>query len=317
MYVYGIFLALKSGSFAYFTTANPCMKYGGAFGMDKTKILENIDKHYIPKGFTCESKVSIEELVQKINEHQIDFPIICKPNVGERGIGVEKVDSESDLEAFLKEQSEDLLIQEFIDYPIELGIFYHRYPSSKSDAVTSVVRKEFLTITGNGKSKFGDLVKSNIRAKGRMKYLRKKYNSKWNQIIPSGLVYKLEPIGNHNRGTKFIDGNQLINDRLLLVFRNIAKQIDGFYYGRFDIKVKSLEDLYAGTNIKIIELNGTNSEPAHIYDPDYSLIQAYKDIVKHMRIIYEISSENRKLGIKPDPFSKVLKGLYNHLFAKK
>ncbi len=316
VYGYGIYLALKARSFAYFTTANPAMKYGGAFGMDKIDILSYIDLQYIPKGFMCKADKDADYICNMISEKGFDFPIICKPNVGERGIGVEKIDKKKELIDFMKKQEEDILVQEFISYPIELGVFYHRYPISKKDGITSVVKKEFLQIIGNGRSKFGDLVTKNQRAKGRLSYLKEKYHTKWNHIVPSGITYKLEPIGNHNRGTKFIDGNHLINDQLLSVFRDIAKNIDGFYYGRFDLKVKSLDDLYKGKNIKIIELNGTNSEPAHIYDPNYSLIKAYKEIIKHIRLAYEISMENRKLGHKPDPILKVLKALYQHLFSK-
>ena len=314
VYAYGVYLALKAKSFSYFTATNPGMKFGGAFGMDKIKILEEIDNKYLPKGFLSEHGEHLNSIVKKMSKHKFSFPIVCKPNVGERGIGVEKIDSEIDLVGFLAKQTDDILIQEFVNFPIELGIFYHRYPLSKKDGISSVVRKEFLSITGNGKSKFGELVKNNIRAKGRINYLKKKYPAKWNQVVPAGITYKIEPIGNHNRGTKFLDATNLINDQLVEVFRKISEPLEGYYYGRFDLKVNSLADLYKGDNIKIIELNGTNSEPAHIYDPDYSLLKAYKEITKHMRIVYEISEENRKLGSKPDSFPSVLKGLYKHLF---
>lgn len=313
MYIYGIYLAIKAGSFAYFTTANPAMKYGGAFGMDKNEILDSIDSKYIPKGFIVSPDTDIEDIEKNLQKYTINFPIICKPNVGERGIGVEKIDHKEDLNHFMKKQTDEILIQEFIDFPIELGVFYHRFPISKKDGITSIVRKEFLSITGNGKSTFGELVHKNLRAQPRLNYLKNKYKKQWNQIVADGIRMKLEPIGNHNRGTKFMDGNYLINEQLVAVFRKIADPIDGFYYGRFDLKVKSMDDLFQGENIKIIELNGTNSEPAHIYDPDYSLIQAYKDIAKHMKLVFDISLENKKLGIQPDPFKKVLKALYHHL----
>jgi len=38
------------------------------------------------------------------------------------------------------------------------------------------------------------------------------------EILPAGTVKLLEPIGNHNRGTKFLDGNHLINSELLNFF---------------------------------------------------------------------------------------------------
>lgn len=316
MFFYGFYLALKARSFAYFSPTNPAMRFGGAFGMDKMKILSLLDKNYIPKGFLSHSSVSVEEFKTLMSDHQVNFPIVCKPNIGERGINVEKIDSESDLIAFMENKNEVILIQEFIDYPIELGIFYHRFPITKKDGITSVVRKEFLSITGNGKHTFGKLVQANIRAYGRVSYLKNKYKSKWNLIIPEGISYKLEPIGNHNRGTKFMDGNHLINEKLVAVFREISKPLNGYYYGRFDMKVKSLEDLYKGENIKIIELNGTNSEPAHIYDPDFPLLKAYKVIIQHMRLVYDISMENRKLGFKPATFTQIVSALYKRSFSK-
>ena len=316
MFFYGFYLAIKARAFAYFTPANPAMRFGGAFGMDKMKILESLDKKYVPQGFVAHSSLQSSELMQLMNHHNMDFPIVCKPNVGERGVGVEKIDCESDLISFVKNKNEDILVQEFVDYPIELGIFYHRFPISKKDGITSIVRKEFLTITGNGKLKFSDLVKANIRANNRISYLKNKYHSKWNKIVPAGISYKLEPIGNHNRGTKFLDGNNLINDKLVSVFREISKPLDGYYYGRFDMKVNSIEDLYEGENIKIIELNGTNSEPAHIYDPDFPLIKAYKEIIKHMKLVYDISMENRKLGVQPVSFKDIMSALFKRSFSK-
>ncbi len=317
MFLYGFVLALKSRSFSYFTTTNPGMAFGGAYGTDKTKLLNSLSPQYHTKDFFTEKDTSADEIIHLMQEKDIAFPIVAKPNIGERGRGVEKIDDELALKDYLKIITEDLIIQEFVDYPIELGIFYHRFPNSTQDGISSVVMKEFLSITGNGRDPFGKLVSKNFRAKSRLKYLKAKYSNKWNLIIPEGITFKIEPIGNHCRGTTFLDGTHLINDQLVKVFREISKPLDGFYYGRFDIKVNSIRDLYEGENIKILEINGTNSEPAHIYDPDYSLFKAYREIIKHMNLIYKISRANRALGIKPMPFSILIKGLFHHFFGKK
>jgi hypothetical protein len=47
----------------------------------------------------------------------------------------------------------------------------------------------------------------------------------------------------------------------------------------------------------IVELNGINSEPVHIYDQKTGIFKAYKDFFKHMRYMYEISEENKQLGL--------------------
>ena len=59
----------------------------------------------------------------------------------------------------------------------------------------------------------------------------------------------------------FINSNHLITPALSASFDRISKQIDGFYFGRFDLRVKTIEDLEAG-NIQILELNGcVQSQP--------------------------------------------------------
>ena len=317
MFIYGFVLAIKSKSFAYFTATNPEMAYGGAYGTDKTKLLNLLSLEYHTKDFFVAKEKSKGDIIELMNKNEISFPIVAKPNVGERGRGVEKIDNEKDLEDYLKIINEDLIVQEFVAHPIELGIFYHRFPNSKQDGISSVVMKEFLSITGNGRDSFGKLLSKKFRAKSRLKYLKKRYPNKWDIIIPEGITFKVEPIGNHSRGTKFIDGTHLINNKLVEVFREISKPLDGFYYGRFDIKVNSIRDLYEGENIKILEINGTNSEPAHIYDPDYSLLKAYSEVIKHMNLVYKISKANMSLGIKPMPFPDLIRGLLHHLFGKK
>jgi len=317
MFLYGFFLAIKARSFSYFTAANPGMAFGGAYGTDKSKILNSLSPQYFTKAIFVKKGKTASDIIELMQKNNIIFPVVSKPNVGERGRGVEKIDHEIDLDNYLKTIKEDLIIQEFVAYPIELGVFYHRFPNSSRDGISSVVMKEFLSITGNGHDGFGKLISQNFRAKSRIKYLKNRYAGKWDRIIPEGISLKVEPIGNHNRGTKFLDGKHLINDKLVEVFREISKPLDGYYYGRFDIKVLSIKDLYEGKNIKVLEINGTNSEPAHIYDPDYSLLKAYKDIIKHMDIIYQISRANRKLGVNPIPFRKLISGLIQHLFGKK
>lgn len=317
MFLYGFVLALKSRSFAYFTAANPGMAFGGAYGTDKTKLLNLLSSKYHTKDFSVEKGKTKGEIVELMNENEIDFPIVAKPNVGERGRGVEKIDNILELENYLTVINEELIIQEFVAHPIEIGVFYHRFPSSSQDGISSVVLKEFLSITGNGRDTFGKLVSQNFRAQSRLKYFKKRYINKWNVIVPDGITFKVEPIGNHSRGTKFLDGTHLINEDLVSVFRNICIPLEGFYYGRFDIKVNSIKDLYEGENIKVLEINGTNSEPAHIYDPDYSLFKAYREVVKHMNLVYRISRANMDLGIKTVPFLDLIKGLLHHLFGEK
>ena len=82
----------------------------------------------------------------------------------------------------------------------------------------------------------------------------------------------------------------------------ICRGFKGFYFGRFDIRAASFEDLRRGENFKIVELNGVTSESTNIYDPRYSLHDAYRILFEQWRLAFEIGEANRKLGAGPATF---------------
>lgn len=312
-YFYGLFLALKAKSFMYFSAANPGMKYGGVMGVSKYKVLNAIPSAVVPKTLFFSVPQNADQLLSHAERAGVGFPFILKPDVGERGKDVELIQNEESLRAYLRDKNFDLVLQEFVPHELELGVFYHRMPDARSGYVTSVVQKGFLSVKGDGKSTLESLIRDNKRARGRLDYFEGKYGKRLEDVLPAGKELLLEPIGNHCRGTTFINVNHLIDARLVGVFDKIALEIEGFFYGRFDLKVPSLEDLYAGENIKILELNGVSSEVAHVYDPEYKLLAAYRDIFRHMKYIYQISKKNHERGVTYDRLSDFLRDLRLHL----
>lgn len=319
IYWYGLVLAMKARSFTYFTAVNPALHFGGLLNTSKVEFLKQLNKKYRPAYLLINTQDSIELIRKKIEINKIEFPLVAKPDMGERGRGVEKINNLGELQEYLatnKEANSNIILQEFIEYPIELGVLYYRNPSTARSKITSIVIKEFLTIEGTGVLTLKELILKNTRARFRQDYLFKKFENRLNEIIPKYEKVRLEPIGNHNRGTAFLNGNHLINKQLVNVIDDIAQPLKGFYYGRFDLKTRSIEDLNRGEHIKIMEINGVNSEPAHIYQPGYSLKQAYRDIKMHMHIIYLISQENHKKGIPYSPLNKVLKEMYKNITSR-
>ena len=114
----------------------------------------------------------------------------------------------------------------------------------------------------------------------------------------------LEHIGNHCRGTKFLDSTYEADQGLNEAIDELAKQIPDFHYGRFDLRCQSMDDLKQLRNFKILELNGAASEPAHIYEPGYSIFKAYKVIFWHHRQLAKISRVNHRNGIPYVSFGK-------------
>jgi hypothetical protein len=158
--------------------------------------------------------------------------------------------------------------------------------------------KELLHVTGDGISTLGQLINEKPRAYLQMDVLRGEWAHAWDTVIAKDEKTELVPYGNHCRGAMFINCNDQIDPQLEAVFDEVSHQIAGFNYGRFDLRCRSMEDLKAGKNFKLLELNGVSAEPGHIYHPGYSFWQAQKDILYHIHKIFAISVANhRKNGV--------------------
>jgi hypothetical protein len=137
--------------------------------------------------------------------------------------------------------------------------------------------------------------------------LRRTHGEKLKHVLQEGDTFLLVPYGNHVRGAKFIDASHLIDDRLIAVIDNVCQQVDGFYFGRLDIRFSSWEELREGKNFSIIELNGAGSEPTHMYDPRHTVFFAWKEIIRHWNILLRISCLNHRL--LKQPYMKTSAGL--------
>ena len=129
--------------------------------------------------------------------------------------------------------------------------------------------------------------------------LRKTYGDDLKKVLRHGEEYLLVPYGNHVRGAKFIDASHLVDDQLTRTIDHVCQQVEGFYFGRLDIRYHSWEELKHGKNFSIIEFNGAGSEPTHMYDPKHSIFFAWKEIIRHWNILARISRINHRLLKKP------------------
>lgn len=304
---YWVWLSLKARSFFFFTASNPTIEFGGMLGESKDKIFKLIPDQYIPKTYKLDASVSKKAFLERLKTEGLRFPFIVKPDIGERGWMVELIRSKDELVNYLNRIPVDFLVQEYVPYQVELGIFYYRYPDCDHGTVSSIVMKDMLSVTGDGNQTIEKLMTGNVRTKMHIEKIRRKDSQLLEQIPQRGEKVELNAIGNHCLGTTFLNGNHLINQQLIKVFDQISSQIDGFYFGRYDLRCRSVEDLYKGQHFKILELNGAGAEPAHIYHPGFSLIQAYKDIIHHLRVLADISILNKKNGIPYYSFGEGLK----------
>ena len=103
-------------------------------------------------------------------------------------------------------------------------------------------------------------------------------------------------IGTHCRGAIFLDGERLRTPELEDAVDRLSRAYEGFFFGRYDLRVPSVEELRRGRGFKVIELNGVTSEATHIYDPRNGLRAAYRTLFEQWRLAFEIGKRNVERG---------------------
>jgi hypothetical protein len=294
---YFLYLSIKARSFFFFSASNPTIETGGMFFESKWKIFQLVPKEYYPNTILVEGDEDITRIHQRMNAAGIAYPVIAKPDKGERGWAVKKINNTEELIAYKAALNVSFLIQSYINYPVEMSVFYYRHPSQKKGMVTSVTLKKLLTVTGDGLSTIDELVRSNDRSFLQYRKLLQQNKIDFTHVPQPGEEVVLVPYGNHVLGATFINYNHIIDKQLTDTIDAISQRIDGFYFGRYDLRCASIEDLKKGKNFSILEVNGAGAEPAHIYEPGFSFFQAQLTIAKHFNMMYKAARENNKNGV--------------------
>ena len=298
MYFVWFYYAAKARSFFFFNAANPRIKNAGFLMESKKEIYDIIPAQFIPKTLFFKLGTNTDEILQTVAGSDISFPCIAKPDIGGKGRGVEKIYALADIAGYAEKIKMDFLVQEFIPYPEEVGIFYCRMPDEPDGFISGIVAKEFLIVKGDGTSTLTQLLEKDPRYHFQLAALQKIYGDVLNDVLEKDAVKNLVPYGNHARGAKFIDVSHWADAAFTKTWDTIFKQVPEFYFGRLDIMYSNVEDLKAGKNFSIVELNGAGSEPTHIYDPRHSLFFAWKEIALHFKLLCAISIKNHKRGFR-------------------
>jgi hypothetical protein len=296
LYPYWLLLSIRARSFFFLTAANPSIRNGGFIMESKNDVYKLLPQELYPATCYCHQGIELSDVLDWMNNKGITFPVIAKPDYGERGIGVKKINTVQDMETYASCIPVPFLVQEYVEWENEIGLFYCQMPDEESAFISGIVNKEPVAIIGDGIHSMAQLVKKNARYLLQWKQIYMQHSDRLHDIPVNGERIVLVPYGNHSRGSKFTDVSYKITDQLTTTIDNICRNIGGFYFGRLDIKFNSWEDLQAGKNFSIIELNGSGSEPTHIYDPAHSILFAWKEIVRHWNILFKICIANNKKG---------------------
>ncbi len=291
-----LYYALRTRSLFFFNTSNPTFKNGGMAMESKKDIYNLIPEQFIPRTILVETSDHSRAVLNKISRAGIRFPFIAKPDIGMKAFAVAVIHNEEELWEYASKLEGPYLIQHLIKYPKEIGIFYYRFPKEEKGHISGMVEKEFLTVTGDGVNSIRTIVQNESRGAMRMKALQKLHGDRLDAVLMLGEKFILVPYGSHTRGARFFDVTNELNENLLQTIDKICRKVPGFYYGRLDVRYNTMEELSVGKNFSIIEINGAGSEPTHIYDTRHSIFYAWREIIRHWKILFRISKLNNARG---------------------
>jgi len=338
---YYAWLSFKHRSFTVWTLADPCMPDGGVVGESKSDILSRIDdpavlKHAlipdVPGGTGVSPVVGrspksdasrlhrdhrrdahlrvdnrVDRVKQIIAERGWSYPLILKPDAAQRGAGVKRIDHDEDLADWFEQCQGPAQLQQYHPGPSECGIFYTRMPGDAAGKIFSITDKVFPVITGDGKSDLEELIWKHPRFRFQHDVFHLRFVDELDRVLEQGQTLRLAEAGNHCQGTLFRDGAHLITPELESRIDELAKRLDGFYFGRIDIRYTDEASLKRGEGIAVIEINGVTSESTNLYDPSWSVWKAHAVLRKQWALCFAIGAAIRQRdGIKSKPWPRLL-----------
>lgn len=310
---YALGLMLRHRSITLPTIANPKIFAGGIVGEHKSRVMDLAgpiaQKWIAPYAAFPVSEPALDKALAHMREKQLEFPCVAKPDSGLRGAGVQLVKNRQELQSYLNSfpRGHNLVLQALVPYEAEAGVFYVRKPNAEKGEIFSITLKYAPYLYGDGKRTLKELILADPRASEISDIYLTRHKAELGRVLAVGEAYKLVFAGNHCRGAIFRDGTDLATDALTARFDEISKDVDEFYFGRFDIRFRSIEALQNGEDFQIVEINGTGSEATHIWDRSMTLKEAYRTLFKQWRMAYEIGAQNRKRGFKTTNLFKIFK----------
>ena len=261
------------------------------------------DQRYFLPSILVEGELSVDEKKQRIAEfvEQHDYPVILKSNVGSVGKGIAKVASIDDINKHTPRLLGDYILQKFTSNLYECGVFYIRQNGRAK--ITGINQKHFPTVVGDGHSTLLELARNHPR-----------YTQHWNsflqdldlsEVLDQGLEKCVSFNGSHTLGCKFTDDLHLLTPELESAIFSVFDSQPGFNFGRVDVKAVDKAALMRGEFV-VIEVNGVASLPTHMYDPKYSVWQAYGIFFQHAKYLAQIAAEQRHKPMKLLSYFKVI-----------
>ncbi|HVS64444.1 MAG TPA: alpha/beta fold hydrolase [Thermoanaerobaculia bacterium] len=305
-----LWLGIRHRCLTLCTAANPLMPAGGIVGESKAAILRAIPADLIPAWRLVPPGEPVEragEVQAFREEHGLEYPLVLKPESGERGRDVAVVRSDDDVVRYFETlpRNRPTLVQEHVP-GFEVGLFWARGPEDARGEILSLAEKRPPVLVGDGERSLEELILADERAVILADvYLRE--NPQARELVPAlDEPIQLVDVGTHARGSIFLDRHALATEELRSSVERAVARFErpeasdgGFDFGRFDLRFPDQEAVRAGGPFRILEVNGLTSEPAHMYDPRASLRAAWRALALQWSRAFAIGAQRRRAGQRP------------------
>ena len=117
--LYIAYLGLKFRSWTLFTAANPAIPASGFVGESKNEILEQLRgaSEWLPRFTLLRANEPAQRIAQAeefMRQNRLEFPIVLKPDAGQRGSGVAIIRTSEELRDYLSQPSFATILQEYV-----------------------------------------------------------------------------------------------------------------------------------------------------------------------------------------------------------
>lgn len=305
-----LWLALRYRSLTLPTIANPTITAGGLVGEGKLEYFDAMGPVALSAtavycSISTHKLYSAAELRQMMRNAGLSFPVIAKPDLGLCGYGVRLIANRAELCDYLQAfpANEMVVLQQYLPHDGEAGIFYIRDPKADAGCIIGLALRYFPRVTGDGVRTIAELMAADPRT--RRLFNSPKHQAGYNatddasRIPAMGEVVRLATIGSTRVGGLYRDGHAYITPQLTRAIDAIAQDMPAFYFGRFDVRFNTLQDLSAGRSFSIMEINGAGSEATQAWDPAVGVLAGFRTIFKKQRIMFAIADAMRSRGFKP------------------
>jgi hypothetical protein len=318
MVVQWIWLGVKHLSFTLPAAINPAITAGGLIGEGKSEYFRIMGAH--ARSLTADFAIFSNAGMNAVREAEIamrdaglEYPLIAKPDIGWCGFGVRLIRDRGELVDYFGRYplGEKIVLQRFITYEGEAGLYYVRDPEAAHGRLMGILLRSFPRVVGDGRRTVAELISAHPRASrlGHDGYSESCCDLGY--IPAAHEIVRVSITGSTRVGGQYSDATSLITPALEAAIDAVARDMTQLHAARFDIRYESLAELRNGKLFSIIEVNGAGSEAVHAWDPRYSLRQAYRIVFQKQRLLFALGAKMRRRGHKA-PGLLALAKLYRH-----